>query len=227
MAQRKQTRARCTYCGHETNKAGMTRHLASCPQRKSIIAAADSKSGKPETLYHLRVQDAYGGLYWMDLEMRGAAPMEEMDRYLRAIWLECCGHMSRFSYGGWGTDEIGMSRKADRVFAPDVEITHIYDFGTSSETRIKVVAIRTGKATTPHPIALMARNLMPEAECIECGEPAKWYCEECAIKDESPGTLCDEHVEAHPHDRYGEPIEIVNSPRLGMCGYTGPSDPPY
>jgi len=33
--------------------------------------------------------------------------------------------------------------------------------------------------------------------------------------------------EAHPHEEYGEPIEIVNSPRLGLCGYTGPADPPY
>ena len=27
----------------------------------------------------------------------------------------------------------------------------------------------------------------------------------------------------HPHDQYGEPIPLVNSPRLGMCGYDGPA----
>src|SRR5690348_3181860 len=121
MPRGKQTKGTCVYCGHQTTKGGMTRHLASCPQRQAVIAAADGKSGKAEPLYHLRVQDAYGGAFWLDLEMRGSAPLKELDHYLRAIWLECCGHMSRFSYGGWGTGEIAMRRKADEIFQPDVE----------------------------------------------------------------------------------------------------------
>jgi hypothetical protein len=39
--------------------------------------------------------------------------------------------------------------------------------------------------------------------------------------------LCDEHVKNHPHDEYGDPLPLVNSPRLGMCGYDGPAEPPY
>lgn len=187
-----------------------------------------AKSSKSQTLYHLRVQDAYAKEFWLDLEMRASATLDDLDSYLRAIWLECCGHMSQFSAGGrrWG-DEIHMSRKIGKILEPGEELTHIYDFGTSSQTQVKLLAKREGAPTTPHPIALMARNLTPETECQECGQPATWFCVECQIEDENPGMLCDRHAEDHPHDNYGDPVPLVNSPRMGMCGYDGSAKPPY
>ncbi len=227
MGRRKQTQGRCAYCGREMTRAGMAKHLAACPRRQEVIAAADSAPGKQETLYHLQVQDAWGGQYWLQLEMSGSATLKKLDSYLRAIWLECCGHLSQFSLGGLGSREIAMSRRAEQVFQPGLQLTHIYDFGTSSETLVTLVAAREGKPTTRHPIALMARNDPPEATCMECDQPATRLCMECVYEEEEPGTLCDEHAEEHPHDQYGEPVPLVNSPRVGMCGYDGPADPPY
>jgi len=228
MSNRKQSRGACAYCGQEVAKGGMSKHLSSCAKRQQMIAESDQKSGAQERLYHLRVQAAYNSDFWLDLEVRGTAKLKDLDRYLRGIWLECCGHMSQFSFGGWSGDEISMARSVERVFVErGTELTHIYDFGTSSETLLKLVAVREGKPTTPHPIALMARNLMPEAVCIECGQPATWLCIECLYENDSPGFLCDEHAENHPHDDYGEPMPLVNSPRVGMCGYDGPAEPPY
>lgn len=205
----------------------MTRHLRACSARQEAVAAAEETSKKTETLYHLRVQDNWISDFWLDLEMRGSATLGDLDDYLRAIWLECCGHLSRFSIGGWSGREIAMSRRAGQVFRPNVELTHIYDFGTSSETLVKVVDVRKGAPTSKRPIALMARNLQPEANCSECGASASWLCMQCLIEENTWGTLCDEHAETHPHHDYGEPFPIVNSPRLGMCGYTGPAEPPY
>ncbi len=68
---------------------------------------------------------------------------------------------------------------------------------------------------------------MPESECIECDLPAAWLCLECLIEEGEWGTLCDKHAKTHPHKDNGEPIALVNSPRLGMCGYVGPAKPPY
>jgi hypothetical protein len=208
-------------------KGGMAKHLSACPQRRTIIEKAGQKKAGSETLYHLQARDAYEGMFWLDLEMRGSATLEDLDQYLRAIWLECCGHMSQFSIGGWGGEEIPKGRKIDRVFEPGVELTHIYDFGTESVTKIKLMETREGKPTTRHPIALMARNLTPDVRCAECGQEATWFCQECVVEEDRPGMLCQEHAESHPHDDYGGPIEVVNSPRLGMCGYDGPADPPY
>jgi len=191
------------------------------------MAESQHRKGKEEVLYHLRVQDAWDGDFWLHLEVPGSTELEELDDYLRVIWLECCDHLSQFSLGrGWG-DEIPMEVCVDQVFERGVEVTHIYDFGTSSETRMEAVSVRAGKPTTPHPIALMARNSAPEETCIECDKPASWLCFECVNEDQVWGTLCDEHARTHDHADNGEPVPLANSPRLGMCGYTGPADPPY
>jgi hypothetical protein len=227
VAGRKQSKGSCAYCGKEATKSGMSKHLATCPERQAAIAQAEKKKGSSEVLFHLRVQDAYRGDFWLDLEMRGSKTLQDLDTYLRAIWLECCGHLSQFSFGRGFADEVGMRRKIGEVFATGAQVTHIYDFGTSSETLVKAVGVREGKPTIPKAIALMARNNMPENQCIECDQSATHLCIECLIEEETWGTLCDKHVESHPHDNYGEPIPLVNSPRLGMCGYDGPADPPY
>jgi hypothetical protein len=159
--------------------------------------------------------------------MDGKAALEKLDSYLRAIWLECCGHLSEFSIGRWSERTIAMNRKAGEVFRVGSEIDYVYDFGTSSELVIKTVEARKGKSTTPHPIALMARNDPPEVFCMECGQPASWLCIECLYDEDKEGTLCDKHAEKHPHDNYGEPMQLYNSPRVGMCGYSGPAEPPY
>ena len=227
MPRGKQSKGKCTYCGQELAKGAMVKHLSSCAQRQENIEKAERKGGEDETLYHLRVQDAYRSGFWLDLEMRGSATLKDLDNYLRAIWLECCGHLSRFSAGGWGSGEIPKKTRVDKAFGPGVELNHIYDFGTSSETSIKAVSVRQGKPTTSRPIALMARNLMPETKCMECDQPAEFVCLECLEEEDASGMLCNQHAQDHPHDNYGEPLPVVNSPRMGMCGYTGPAEPPY
>lgn len=226
MPRRKQSRGKCNYCQREFTRGGMIRHLDACPQRLAIITERDGQRGKKEPLYHLSVRDAWRSDFWLNLEVNGSTTLQQVDRYLRAIWLECCGHLSQFSVERWG-NEISMRRQVGKVFTPGVELNHVYDFGTSSETLVKAVSVREGRATTSHPVALMARNNMPEASCIQCGRPASKFCLECLYEEDEPGLLCDEHARSHPHDDYGEPMPLVNSPRLGMCGYDGPAEPPY
>ncbi len=227
MAESEISKGACVYCELETTGVGMLKHLPSCSQRRERIAESEGKKGAPQKLYHLRVQDAQDKSFWLDLEMRGNAALQGLDNYLRAIWLECCGHLSQFSIGGWRGAEIPPTKRAQEIFAPGVVLTHIYDFGTSSETLIKAMAVRQGKPTTSHPIALMARNLLPETPCIKCKNKAAWLCMECLIEEDTFGALCDKHAKAHEHENYGEPVPLVNSPRVGMCGYDGPAEPPY
>lgn len=226
MTRKPQSCGICQYCGDKTTKSGMTKHLAKCEKRLWLIESAKQPV---ETIWHLRVQDAYSKEYWLDIEMRGSATLEKLDYYLRAIWLECCGHLSKFTVGGWRGSEVGRGRTANDVFAVETTLRHLYDFGTTSETDIQVVEFRIGSAIAKHPIALMARNIMPEMPCYECDKAASYICLECLYEATKPGTwfLCDEHAEDHPHQEYGEPLPLVNSPRMGMCGYDGPAKPPY
>lgn len=83
-------------------RGSLVRHLKACPQRQEAISEANQGSGKEQMLYHLQVQDAWWVDLWLHLEMKGSATLADLDHYLRAIWLECCGHLSQFSVGGWG-----------------------------------------------------------------------------------------------------------------------------
>lgn len=233
MARRKQTRGSCVFCGREMTKGGLSRHLKSCTKRTEAIETANLqiKNGPVQPIYHLQLQDVWGGSYWLHLEIQGEATLKALDDYLRAIWLECCGHLSQFSIGGWSGDEIPMNRKIKHVLTPGLTLTHIYDFGTPSETLIKAVDVRQGRPLTQHPIFLMARNKLPEVRCSECDKLARWWCTECWIEMGEWVPLCDRHAEEHrteehDNDEYGM-SPFVNSPRMGMCGYYGPAEPPY
>jgi len=227
MSGRKQSEGRCAYCGQKIAKSTEAKHLAVCARRQETITKANSNKDETETLYHLRIQSVNSDQFWLDLEMRGLATLKDLDNYLRAIWLERCGHLSKFSIEGWRGNEIPKKQRADEIFESGVKLTHIYDFGISSETLIKCIGTREGKPTTSCPIALMMRNLIPQCECVECKKPAMWLCMECFIEEDAWRTLCDDHAKTHPHDNYGEPLRLVNSPRLGLCGYDGPAEPPY
>ena len=226
MVERAHFRGTCAYCGRELTRGGMTRHLRGCDARAEVVDAAYGRSGRIIPLLHLQARDAWTGKYWLNLEVDGSATLLQLDKYLRRIWLECCGHLSRFSQGGWDGEEIPMELKVGRVFHEGLELTHIYDFGSETITLVKAMDAREGTRTTDRPIALMARNAPPELPCQRCGTPATRLCLGCTHTGRD-GTLCDRHAGRHRHDDNGEPVEIVNSPRIGVCGYTGPAEPPY
>lgn len=227
MSQNPESQGTCLFCGDTFAKRSASRHLEKCPKRQEMILGVQSGVHSDEKIWHLRIQSADSKEHWLDLEMNGSATLDKLDRYLRAIWLECCGHLSQFTIGGWGGTVIGKARKADSVFGAGMVLLHQYDFGTTSEVDIKAIGFRVGHPLTKHPIFLMARNCPPEFLCQECGQPANWLCIECIYEDDKPGLLCDEHAQGHPHENYGEPLPVVNSPRMGMCGYEGPATPPY
>ncbi len=213
----------CSYCGEEIAKQSIGKHLEKCAKRQAAVSAA---TGKTEILFYLRAECEFNKGLFLDLEVRGSATLNDLDHYLRAIWLECCGHLSEFACEAW-RDTIDSSRKVESVFKNHKEITHLYDMGSTSETTLRVMAERKGAPTTTRPIALMVRNKIPEASCDECEKPARWMCNECLAEEGEWVALCDDCLEPHGHMTDYEPTALINSPRMGMCGYTGPADPPY
>ncbi|WP_395093609.1 hypothetical protein [Armatimonas sp.] len=213
----------CRYCGEEVAKQSIGKHLEKCAPRQAAIGAA---TGKAETLFYLRAESAHTKAFFLDLEVRGSATLSDLDTYLRAIWLECCGHLSEFAYEAW-EDTISSSRKVESVFKNHKEITHLYDMGSTSETTLRVMVERKGAPTTDRPLALMVRNKIPEVSCEECEKPARWLCSECMAEEGEWVVLCDACLEPHGHMEDYVPVLLVNSPRLGMCGYEGPANPPY
>ena len=105
--------------------------------------------------------------------------------------------------------------KVGDVFARRKSVEYVYDFGSSTELvikRVKSVPARTKE------ILLLARNEPPAESCDECGGAATSICVDCSL-DEG-GLFCGEHAQDH---ECGEErlLPVVNSPRMGVCGYGG------
>jgi hypothetical protein len=92
----------CSFCKGQFEKAKMTQHLKYCKQRAAEIATEIGNTSAPQQtrLFHILVEGRYNPQYWMHLEMPASDALVDLDDFLRATWLECCGHLSEFTIGG-------------------------------------------------------------------------------------------------------------------------------
>ena len=206
----------------------MTRHLKSCSAGHDLLRRRSAR------LFHLRVEDAYPPFFWLDLEMKAGATLTDLDDFLRGIWLECCGHLSSFDIEGvtstvayYGEPLLGcadrsMDPSPQGVLSPGARFGHTYDFGASTELQLRLVSEREGRIAHA-PLRLLSRNEPLEWACMVCDRAATWICTCCMYEREDP-LLGDDDDHAEEHDCEEEALlPVVNSPRMGMCGYTGPS----
>ncbi|MDR2653569.1 MAG: hypothetical protein LBC68_14915 [Prevotellaceae bacterium] len=249
MEDKIKSEGKCLFCGKTFAKAGINRHLQTHMSEKTT-------NSQTETSYLVKVETnpRWGKTpYFLSLWVDGSATMKNIDKFLRDIWLECCGHMSAFtntknskkSNGMWdffkatelirqgkikeyeklmenAQGEIPMSRKVDKVFYKGLDLNYEYDFGSTTELLLTVVEEYSFKADKK--IVLLSRNEPPELLCDTCKqEPAvqictvhNWdedslFCSKCAKKH---AKTCEDFAD------YAA-MPVVNSPRMGVCGYEG------
>ncbi len=224
---RQTSQGKCNLCGETFSKMAITRHLAKCQEAQLKTSPA---KGAPGRILHLAVEGRGAPYYWLHIEIPAVAKLQDLDSFLRETWLECCGHLSAFTIAGqvydvspeadpWtGAKPKGMSAELGDVLLQGVKFDHEYDFGTTTELTLKVVSEREG-AIKSKSVQILARNEPPDIRCGVCDKPATQVCTQC-IYEGPAGWLCDEHAEAHAcgEDYF---LPVVNSPRVGMCGYTG------
>jgi hypothetical protein len=348
----------CNFCHDEFDKSKMTQHLKYCKQRAAMIKQADVGSENKERIFHIFVEGKYLPMYWMYLEMPAKATLQNLDNFLRAIWVECCDHLSEFKIGKisfsspqpdfalltaladtensavdeeeelegvdeedeieeedngltleeemtfltnraeevveeisaefpeglanakvekiavhlhrrmlregkitqadletpeiqedimntayslkWGLFvssmkipylEQEMDYRLGKVLKVGTKFSYTYDFGSSTDLSLRVVAEREGAMLKVNDdndsvIQILSRNEEPVIPCRECGKPATrvvpgYYSVEL-------GALCDTcKLKGDEKDYFSEEeglLPIVNSPRVGVCGYTGGED---
>lgn len=215
---------KCNLCDGTFNKAAMGRHLSKCKRPDSGAA------GSGNEVFHLRVQSGYRNMYWMHLAVSQELRLSKLDQFLRHTWLECCGHLSAFTIGSQRysvapMEDIFDSRMKERsmnVAVGDVldigsKFLYEYDFGSTTELSLEVLGL-VDLGRRPKGVEILARNDAPEIVCEKCGVAATQVCTQCLWQGN--GWLCDQCAQEH---KCGEEmcLPVVNSPRVGVCGYTG------
>ncbi len=240
MSGREQSPGVCALCGHRAVKGTMGRHLATC------APAHDAKEGEPAPLFRLRVEAAGNPSYWLDVEVKAEARLRVLDRFLRDVWLECCEHLSAFTIGGvrhevaldsmWDfpADSFGgprprsMNARLHEAVGSRRAFRYEYDFGSTTHLKLRMTAAREGRLGR-RSLRLLARNESVAWSCVVCGGPAAQICAWCEEESENP-FFCKDHAPAHiaeAHEGDEGFLPVVNSPRMGVCGYTGPQDARY
>lgn len=218
------SKGRCRFCGGEYGKSGMSRHLQACRTRTEAATGGKARLGK---VLHLVVSGRSAPMYWLHLEAPADVTLASLDDFLRHTWLECCGHLSAFTLRGksytssldpeWGMNDLSMDAKLGRVLCVGDEFQHEYDFGSTTYLKLKVVDERQGPVRG-RGIEVLARNEPPAIPCDECRAEATQICSQCSWS--GGGWLCERCGESH---ECGEEmlLPVVNSPRVGVCAYTG------
>jgi hypothetical protein len=217
---------KCLFCNKEFSKAAIGRHLGTHLTQKS-------KEGTPGISYHIKIEeDTRGGgsPYFLNLWVDGDITMNDIDDFLRAIWLECCGHMSGFTNPkekkGWvlfdedEADEL-METETKDMLSKGLKLKYDYDYG--STTKLILTVLEQYPVELPNGIELLSRNEPLEIMCDTCEtEPATQICAVCW---NGPNTFCKKCAKKHAKtcDDFAEyaAMPVVNSPRMGVCAYTG------
>ncbi len=216
-----QSEGQCAYCKEIFTKKEVSKHLAKHLKEKAVEKPSPNKS------FHIRVED---GPYFLNLLIDADAPLALLDDFLRAIWLECCGHMSTlmdkskkydFDFDD-DTDGEDMSQTAKQLFKKGQKLTYDYDMG--STTRLDITVLEEYSVLALEGVQILSRNEPLKLICHVCNEKpafkmcsihyrneASLFCKSCSTKHKKEcGDFADYSA-----------MPIVNSPRMGTCAYEG------
>ncbi len=189
----------CFICGKTSAKTTMKNHIIK-----------DHNEGD-EKCYLIKAEGAYNKDYWLFFTVPLEASLDTVDKFLRQIWCECCGHMSAFHNGG---QAFGKTRKVSALTIGD-QLLYEYDFGSTTEILLTIIEEIT-RPKQREKACLLARNEPLSETCDTCDKPATYVnvwentlvCDKCSENVEDEAAL----------------LSIVNSPRCGECGYEGADD---
>jgi hypothetical protein len=209
-----QSEGKCIFCNEYFSQKEIGRHLATHLKLKE----KEDKAKQTDGYNHIVVE---ADVMFLHLLVKSSCEMEEIDNFLRAIWLECCGHESGFHIKRG--EEIEMDEIVGDVLSRKTIIQHDYDYGTTTRTSIKCIKVYALDFDDDD-IILLSRNEPLKIMCSICDKkPATVLCSICVWNEDA--YFCKICAKKHAKtcedfDDYAS-MNVVNSPRMGECGYEG------
>lgn len=208
-----ESEGQCVFCNEYFSQNEIGRHLAT-----HLKVKEKEDKGKQTNIFNHIVVEA--DVMFLHLLVKSSCEMVEIDSSLRDVWLECCGHESGFHIKG--RDEIEMDEIVGHVLMPKSKIYHDYDYGTTTRTFIK--CIKVYDLDFDDDLVLLSRNQPLKIICSSCNtKTATVLCSICIWNAESffCTTCAKKHAKTcEDFDDYAS-MPVVNSPRMGECGYEG------
>lgn len=130
-----------------SQRTGIAKHLQTCKKRVDLY----EKAKKTEKYFELLLYGAYNKDYWLIIQIKENATLDDLDRFIRDIWVECCGHLSVFEIDG-----VSYEREPDD------------DFGSTTEIMVKVLDHYSAQKQNEK-VVILSRNNPPEFACSICG----------------------------------------------------------
>ncbi|OPZ99919.1 MAG: hypothetical protein BWY70_00850 [Bacteroidetes bacterium ADurb.Bin408] len=201
----------CIYCQEKIKQQQMTKHIA-----EHLTVLEKEKKTTGTGAWHIKIES---GEMFLHLLVSGNDTFKNLDKFLRDIWVECCGHLSSFSHKNF---KVKMADSFDNVLSPLLKILYEYDFGDT--TYLDVIALKRYQITAPQKITLLSRNEPLKLMCSICGKvPAVVICPFCCMEEYALFCAKCSHIHTEECDDFDEDmaLPVVNSPRMGVCGYEG------
>ena len=179
---------------------------------KHTVDDAEEKNeiNKKEKIFLIHVY--FNQEFWLYVEINGSAILEDLDYFLRKIWVECCDHRSKFTINGgaYYSHVEAMGKAIHRILPVTRSFDYIYDFGTPTELKGNVITSRFG--ILKNGIRLIAQNNLPDnILCTLCQKTSHVICRDCFE------TYCQTCKQNHTScDREYCMLPVVNSPRMGL-----------
>ncbi|PSR55470.1 hypothetical protein AHMF7605_19140 [Adhaeribacter arboris] len=198
-------------CGEIITQRTMAAHF-----KKHLAQLEKEQSATGQSAFHLYVKAAE---MFLHILVKGSATFKTLDTFLRAIWLECGGHLSECTQQN---AKISFTKRLEQVLTPKMKLEHDYDFGSTTTVSIQVMGAY--QLIMPEKIVLLSRNELLPIMCSSCNKQAATSI--CIIHiEEGEGFYCEDCAAAHAEEcedfaDYAN-MPVVNSPVMGVCGYVG------
>lgn len=159
-----------------SQRTGIAKHLQTCKKRVNLCEKAE----KTEKYFELLLYGAYNKDYWLIIQIKENATLDDLDRFIRDIWVECCGHLSAFEIDGvsyerepdddfgWGEPAKSTNHTLKQVLTTGMIFNYEYDFGSTTEIMVKVLDHYSAQKQNEK-VVILSRNNPPEFACSICG----------------------------------------------------------
>ncbi len=201
----------CLICHRVFFANKFVRHLGSCIPKQ--VGAGKTVQ---YVLIRARSEDFGHFAYFL---IPDSKTLDDLDEILRNFWLNCCyEHMSAFFIR---KEELSMDLEL-RGFEPKSKLDYMYDFSYTTYLTIEVLKLFEFEPNPDNLSWILGHNEPFEYICDTCnkgkavqlipeGRGRGFFCQTCFAES----VYGDDEYEEH----YCLPV--VNSPRMGICEYTG------